>query len=83
MCCNIIMILIKLCALVGSNCDNSIINHVLENVKFINAQSAKQVYQFKNIKERLYKTIVLYNCVLSDDGSVRPETCRTWCIVIL
>jgi len=28
----------------------------MENVKFINAQQAKQIYHFKNIKERLYKT---------------------------
>jgi hypothetical protein len=35
----------------------------MENVKFINAQLAKQIYHFNNIKERLYKTnaSVCYN----------------------
>jgi hypothetical protein len=37
--------------------------HKMGNVKFINAQQAKQIYHFKNIKERLYKrdTSVWYN----------------------
>ena len=52
-----IVILMKLCALVGSNCHNWITKHVLENVKFVNIQQAKQVYQFKNIQERLYTTV--------------------------
>jgi len=26
---------------------------------------------------------VLYNCVLLDDGPVRPEICRSWCVVTL
>ena len=30
--------------------------HKMENVKFITAQQAKQIYHFKNFKERLYKT---------------------------
>jgi len=28
------------------------------NVKFVNAQHAKQTYQYKNTKEKLYKTNV-------------------------
>jgi len=28
----------------------------MEGVKFVNAQQVKQVYHFKNIKEKLYKT---------------------------
>ena len=28
----------------------------MENTKFVNVQQAKQIYHFKNIKERLYKT---------------------------
>jgi hypothetical protein len=30
--------------------------HVPENVKFVNVQQAKQIYQYKNTKEKLYKT---------------------------
>ena len=30
--------------------------HGMEGVKFVNAQQAKQIYHFKNIKEKLYKT---------------------------
>jgi hypothetical protein len=30
--------------------------HGPKNVKFINTQQAKQIYQYKNIKEKLYKT---------------------------
>jgi hypothetical protein len=30
--------------------------HGSENVKFANAQKAKQTYQYKNIKQKLYKT---------------------------
>jgi hypothetical protein len=26
---------------------------------------------------------VVYNCVLLDDGPTRPETCASWCVVIL
>jgi hypothetical protein len=33
--------------------------HKMKNVKFISAQQAKQIYHFKNIKERLYKTNAL------------------------
>jgi hypothetical protein len=37
--------------------------HGSENVKFANALQAKQIYQYKNIKEKLYKTnaAVWYN----------------------
>jgi hypothetical protein len=27
-----------------------------QNIKFVNAQQAKLVYRYKNIKEKLYKT---------------------------
>jgi len=30
--------------------------HSPKNVKFINAQQAKQIHQYKEIKEKLYKT---------------------------
>jgi hypothetical protein len=30
--------------------------HGPENVKFVNAQQAKQIHQYNNIKEKLYKT---------------------------
>jgi hypothetical protein len=42
----------------------------MEDMKFINVQQAKQIYHFKNIKERWYKTnpsisTVLYNLLYS------------------
>jgi hypothetical protein len=35
----------------------------LESIKFVNAQRVKQIYHFKNIKEKLYKTnsLIWYN----------------------
>ena len=30
--------------------------HGSKNVKFANAQQAKQIYQYKNVKEKLYET---------------------------
>jgi hypothetical protein len=30
--------------------------HGQQNIKFVNAQQVKQVYWYKNIKEKLYKT---------------------------
>jgi hypothetical protein len=30
--------------------------HSSTNIKFANAQQAKQIYQYKNIKDKLYKT---------------------------
>jgi len=42
----------------GLKCNKLIILYGMEDVKFVNAQQAKQVYHFKNIKERLYKTNV-------------------------
>ena len=30
--------------------------HGTKNIKFTNAQQTKQIYQYKNIKEKLYKT---------------------------
>ena len=36
--------------------------YVLKNVKFANAQLAKQIYQKKNIKEKLYKNSAAIWC---------------------
>jgi len=36
--------------------------HGSENVKFANAQQAKQIYQYKNIKEKLYETYAAIWC---------------------
>ena len=37
--------------------------HGAQNIKFATAQQAKQIYQYKNIKEKLYKTnaAIYYN----------------------
>jgi len=44
--------------------------HETMNVKFINAKQAKEVYQYRNIKRKLYKTnaAIWYN-----------KTCSTVC----
>jgi len=53
---NIIVIIKKCVHFVGLHCYSCIIMHGMENVKFVNAQQAQQVYHFKNIKERLCKS---------------------------
>jgi len=52
------------------------------------AQQTKQLYYFKNIKEKLSKTnayinkqLFFYKRVLPDDGSIRAETCRILCFI--
>jgi len=46
--CNIIVILIKLCAFVGLNCDSRLIMHGMENVKIF-CPSVRTVYQLNSI----------------------------------
>ena len=53
---NIIVIIKKCVHFVGLHCYNCIIMNRMENVKFINAQQARQVYHFKDMKERLCKS---------------------------
>ena len=45
-----IVTLIPLCAFVGLNYSKWMVMHGMENVKFINAQQAKQIYHFRATK---------------------------------
>jgi hypothetical protein len=42
--------LTQLRAFVGLNCNNLIVMHAIEKVKFVNAQQAEPICYFKNIK---------------------------------
>jgi len=44
---NIILTIIQLCAIAGLNYSNGSVMHGTENMKFVNAQHAKQIYRFK------------------------------------
>ena len=37
--------------------------HGTEHIKFANAKQAKQIYQYKNIKEKLYKLMQRYGTI--------------------
>jgi hypothetical protein len=43
--------------------------HGQQNIKFVNAQQAKQVYRYKNAKEKLYKT----NAAIWYNKTCRPK----------
>jgi hypothetical protein len=47
---------VKLVHLVGFIVKKSVTMHGHVNVKFVNAKQAKEIYQYRNTKEKLYKT---------------------------
>ena len=47
--------------------------HGMKDVKFVNARQAKQFYHSLISKE---------GCKLPEGGSLKFETCRSWCFLI-
>ena len=60
----IIVTLKPLCAYVGLNYNNWMVMHGMENVKFINAQRAKQIYHLRPTKARNMKVLVVFIILL-------------------
>jgi hypothetical protein len=67
-----------------SDCEYKVKMYGMNNIKFINARQAKEIYQYKNIKEKLHKTnaAIWYNkiCKLQQFFN-KCTSCCEYCVM--